>query len=237
MCFAVMMDSLPDRRAEDTGLPRQWGRYAAVWAPFSPRMTHSADASEALQSHSVRTDEVVAWATLALVVVTAGYAVLTWRLARSSDRAVLAAQVAAESAADSVRLQRAALEFQISQQRAAFKTGGGGRSWEEFRFVIRPLFGSYFVHQVELHVVDLSATDESGLGRTLRPGVVTPIDGTLPALVDEIGGVMFQINLAELALREFGHDRWRLDRWSCIVTYSLSELDGSVRRVLVESGR
>ena len=171
-----------------------------------------------------------------LVLVTAVYVVLTWRLARASDRAARAAAESAQAAAQSVRMQRAALEVQASQRHAWFKTGGGGNSYEHWQFAIRPLLGAYWLREVELLDFQLTSEVDGEQGQTITFNKdMAPIDGALPARVDEVEGVMFEINLADAALAAFGHDRWRIGSWRCMVTFSLAEADHSQRRLIVYS--
>lgn len=171
---------------------------------------------------------------IVLALITGVYVVLTAKLARSSERAAESAAAAAKAAAESARMQRAAIEVQASQRHAWFKTGGGGNSYEQWRFAIRPLLGAYWLRKVELLDFQLSSEVDGEQSQTVAFNKdMTPIEGVLPARVDEVEGVMFEINLVDAAREAFGHDNWRIVSWRCLVTFSLAEADSSERRLIV----
>ena len=164
-----------------------------------------------------------------LVGITAVYVVLTGRLAREAAKS-------AEAAAESARAQQAALEAQASRQHPWFKTGGGGNDPERWQFAVRPLLGAYWLREVRLMDLRLASEVEGEDGRRITfDGDVRPRGGALPARVDEVEGVMFEVNLAEAARTAFGHDKWRVEHWRCMVTVSLAEDDRSQRRFIVYS--
>lgn len=162
-----------------------------------------------------------------LVVVTAVYVVLTGRLAREAAKS-------AKAAAESVRVQQAALEAQASQRHAWFKTAGGGRSRDQWEIIVIPLVGAYWVHNAEL--LDFEVKPE-GDGEQLRTIVINkemvPRGAPLPRRVDEVDGVWFDVDLAGPARAALGRDEWDLVGWRCLVTFSLAESDQSRRRLIV----
>lgn len=171
---------------------------------------------------------------IVLALITAIYVILTGKLARSSDRAAESAAAAAEAAAESARMQKAALEVQASQRHAWFKTGGGGSSYKHWQFVIRPLVGAYWLRRVEVLDFSFKSEIDGEHGQTVAFNqVVSPVTGALPARVDEVEGVTFEIDLVERARNAFGHDRWRIESWRCLVTFSLAEEDSYERRLVV----
>lgn len=173
------------------------------------------------------------WTNIALAAITMAYALLTWRLAKSSASAARSATESAAAAADSARLQQAALEAQAAQRHAWFKTAGGGdfRAWE---IGVIPLLGTYWVHEVELIDFHLASEIDGESSQTITIGqVMTPIAGTLPARVDEVEGVRFTFDLEGPANAAFGHSHWRIMNWRCLVTFSLAESDQSRRRLVV----
>ncbi len=162
-----------------------------------------------------------------LVLVTAVYVILTGRLAREAANS-------AKAAADSVRVQQAALEAQASQRHAWFKTAGGGNDWKRFELVIIPLVGAYWVHKVELLDFRLASDVDGEQGQTIDFNEeMLPRNGVLPRRVDEAEGVWFEVNLADPARAAFGHDKWHIQSWRCMVTFSLAESDQSRRRLIV----
>lgn len=177
-------------------------------------------------------------ANVALVVVTGVYVVLTWRLARSSREAASSAAESATAAAESARAQRAAIETEAYQRHAWFKTGGGGASYDRWEIGVRPLVGAYLLRKVVLR--DFQFMPEEPHENGVQSGVsvdvhqeLVPKEGTLPRLVDEVEGVMFVVDVAGLAREAMPGRKWRIDNWSCEVTYSLSEFSDAQRRVIV----
>lgn len=185
-----------------------------------------------VKSMSVQTASLVT--NIVLAAVTAVYVVLTWRLSRSSDKAAESAAQSAAAAAESARMQQAALEVQASQRHAWFKTGGGGSSYEHWQFDVIPLVGAYWVHSVELLDFRLRSEFDGEAVQTIEfHKDMIPIRGSLPARVDEVDGLRFEINLVEPGCAAFGHDEWLIESWRCLVTFSLAESDQSRRRLVV----
>jgi hypothetical protein len=176
--------------------------------------------------------------TAALVGVTAWYALLTHRLARSSAAAAESAAESARAAADSARSQRAAIEADLSQRHAWFKTAGGGASFQDWSMWVRPLVGAYVLRRVVLlefeFMPDTPGEDGSRSSRHVEVREnLTPVNGDLPMPVDEIGGAEFKVDVAALARRAIPDDTWTILDWSCEVTYSISSFTEIERRTIV----
>lgn len=175
-------------------------------------------------------------ANILLVIVTAAYAALTFWLARSSSKSAASAVAAADAAAASVRMQQAALEARLSQHHAWFKTGGGGRTPERWEIDVRPLLGSYWVHEVRLLDVHFVSDVDGEHGKAIDfDRDLAPIVGSLPANVDETTGLRFEVDLAEKANEAFGHNDWRILSWRCLVFFSMAESALGCRRLVVYS--
>lgn len=173
------------------------------------------------------------WVNALLVIVTAVYAGLTWRLAKSSKEAALAS-------ADSARTQRAAVEAEANRRHAWFKTAGGGPSSHEYEIVIRPLLGAYFLRKVVLQELTLEplSAEEGETDRSSQLEVnhqLFPKDGEGTLFVDEAEGAWFTVDFVALIGDACPENQWRVKGWSCMVTFSLSEFSESNRRVAVYS--
>lgn len=180
----------------------------------------------------MKLDEIAIWVNILLVVVTAAYAIVTYKLAKSSREASTASQKAAEAAAESARHQAAAIEADTNRRYAWFKTGGGGGADPDFwEFVVIPLIGAYVLHEVVLRRFSFTVNQES---RTFEPNLhLLPRGQSLSLEVDEVEGAMFEMNFSEITGGAYETQGWAVTEWELVVTYSHSLSSQGRRRVLV----
>jgi hypothetical protein len=187
---------------------------------------------------------VTAGLTGVLILVTAWYAYLTYRMARSSERAAHSAKVSAEASlrAASVALATAAVDFQVDLEYVAaegFKHAGArftlardadDRSVPEgfvpARVLLRPLNTAVFVHGAKLVTVGhtMVAPDTEGVGGVLwQQSVDLSLEGAPePVLLHPQEAIALPI--PDLQIGESPEDEWikgdSIDLVACRVSYS-----------------